>query len=455
MLKKLTRRDKWMYGVGDVGFSLTYTIIAAYFAIFLTDVVGLAPAVAAAAIFIGRTSDYINDPIIGYISDRTRSRWGRRRPFLLFGAIPFALVYILLWWRPPFDSQIALAAYYALAYMLFDIAATFVYMPYFALTPELTSDYDERTSLTTTRMFFSILGGLLAFTLPLIIVQGFRPENAGRILLMGGTFGLASAIPLLLVFFGTKERSEFSEMKQPGIFASMKAALKNRPFVFGLVIYLFTMVSMDILQMILLFFIKWVVNREAQSDLIMGTIFVTAMLALPLWEFVSKKMNKRYAYITGISFWAVVQLLLITLGPSSPLPLLMFLCVLAGIGVSAAHVLPWSILPDAIEWGEWKTGERHEGMFYSLITLASKIASSIAIPLALLVLDASGYVSNSATQPASAISGIRIVTGPIPAVMLCLGILFAILYPLGRDNYSEIAKELEARRAAKRALEVK
>jgi GPH family glycoside/pentoside/hexuronide:cation symporter len=215
------------------------------------------------------------------------------------------------------------------------------------------------------------------------------------------------------------------------------------------------MVSMDILQMILLFFIKWVVNREAQSDLIMGTIFVTAMIALPLWEFVSKKMNKRYAYITGISFWAVVQLLLITLGPSSPLPLLMFLCVLAGIGVSAAHVLPWSILPDAIEWGEWKTGERHEGMFYSLITLASKIASSIAIPLALLVLDASGYVSNSATQPASAISGIRIVTGPIPAVMLCLGILFAILYPLGRDNYSEIAKELEARRDAKRALETK
>lgn len=454
MLKKLTRRDKWMYGVGDVGFSLTGTIIAAYFAIFLTDVVGLAPAVAAAAIFIGRTSDYINDPIIGYISDRTRSRWGRRRPFLLFGAIPFALVYILLWWRPPFDSQIALAAYYAVAYMLFDIAATFVYMPYFALTPELTSDYDERTSLTTTRMFFSILGGLIAFTLPLVIVKGFSPENAGSILLMGAVFGIGSAIPLLMVFLGTKERMEFSELEQPSILRSMKAALKNRPFVFGLVIYLFTMVSMDILQTILLYYIKWVVGREAQSDLIMGTIFVTALCALPLWEFVSKKMNKRYAYITGISFWAVVQLLLITLGPSSPLPLLMFLCVLAGIGVSAAHVLPWSILPDAIEWGEWKTGERHEGMFYSLITLIAKIASSVAIPLSLLVLDASGYVSSSASQPATAIRGIRLVTGPIPAVMLCLGILFAILYPLGRENYSEIARELEARRAARKALEV-
>jgi GPH family glycoside/pentoside/hexuronide:cation symporter len=449
MQKKLTRKDKWLYGVGDVGFSLTYTIIAAFFAIFLTDVVGLKPAVAAAAIFIGRTSDYVNDPIIGYISDRTRTRWGRRRPFLLFGAIPFALVYILLWWRPPFESQIALAVYYAIAYMAFDIAATFVYMPYFALTPELTSDYDERTSLTTTRMFFSILGGLLAFTLPLIIVQGFRPENAGRILLMGTTFGLLSAIPLLVVFFGTRERTEFSQLEQPGILVSFRAAMKNRPFVFGLVIYLFTMVSMDILQTILLFYIKWVVGREAQSDLIMGTIFVVAILALPLWEFISKRMNKRYAYIIGISFWAVVQLLLITLGPGSSMALLMTLCVLAGIGVSAAHVLPWSILPDAIEWGEWKTGERHEGMFYSLITLAAKIASSIAIPLSLLVLDISGYVSSSATQPVSAITGIRIVTGPIPAVLLCLGILFAILYPLGRENYSQIARELEARRKAK------
>jgi GPH family glycoside/pentoside/hexuronide:cation symporter len=442
----ITRRVKWLYGAGDLGFSLTSTIIGAYFAIFLTDVVGIKPAVAAAAIFIGRTWDYVNDPIIGYISDRTRTRWGRRRPYLLFGALPFALVFGLLWWRPPLENQVALAVYYAVVYVLFDAAATFVYMPYFALTPELTSNYDERTALTTTRMFFSILGSLVAFTIPIMIVDGFRPENAGRVLSMGLIFGLISALPLLLVFMGTRERAEFMQQEQPGIRQSLKAAWGNKPFGFGLGIYLFTWVSVSILETILLFFVKYVVERESQSDIIMATIFVVAMVALPLWEWLSRKSNKRLTYIAGIAFWAVVQLVMVSLNNSSSLGLLLFLCFLAGIGVSAAHVLPWSMIPDAIEWGEWQNGERHEGMFYSLITLAQKIASSIAVPLTLLVLDWTGYIPNSSSQPASAITGIRLVAGPIPAVLLCLGILFALLYPLGRENYTEIAQELEARR---------
>jgi len=282
-----------------------------------------------------------------------------------------------------------------------------------------------------------------------MIVDGFRPEHAGRVLLMGLIFGVASAIPLLLVFFGTRERQEFIEQRQPSIRESLRAAAGNRPFIFGLIIYLFTWVAVSILEAILLFFVKYVVEREAQSDLIMATIFVVAIIALPLWEWASRRLNKRLAYIAGIAFWAAVQLVMVTLTPASGLGLLLGLCVLAGIGISAAHVLPWSIIPDAIEWGEWKTGERHEGVFYSLITLAQKIASSVAVPLALLVLDYTGYIPNSTAQPTSAVNGIRIVAGPIPAALLCLGILFAILYPLGRENYSQLAKDLEARRAAR------
>ena len=445
-MQPLSKSTRWIYGSGDIGFSLTSTIIAAYFAIFLTDVVGISPAVAAASIFIGRTWDYINDPLVGYISDRTRTRWGRRRPFLLFGALPFGLVFTLMWWIPPFSAPVTLAIYYGILYAVFDTAFTFVTMPYFALTPELTSDYDERTDLTTTRMFFSILGSLIAFTLPLMIVDGFRPENASRVLLMGGIFGLASALPLFGVFLGTHEREDFMEIEQPGIWKSIIAAWTNRPFMFGLGIFLFTWVAISIIETILLFFIKYVVERESQSDLIMASIFVVAIFTLPIWQWVSRRYNKRLAYIIGIAFLAVVLLAMASLNPTVPLEALLVLCALAGIGVAAAHVLTWAILPDAIEYGEWQTGERHEGMFYSLITLAQKIASSIAVPTALLVLDATGYVANSPTLPQSAVNGIRIVAGPIPAALMLGGIIFALVYPLGRENFNEIAQGLEERR---------
>ncbi|MGD2177821.1 MAG: MFS transporter, partial [Anaerolineae bacterium] len=244
----LELRTKLLYGVGDTGFSLTTTIIGAIFLIFMTDVVGLAPGIAAIAIFAGRSWDYINDPIFGHISDRTRTRWGRRRPFLLFGALPFALAFAMLWWRPPWDRDIFLAAYYALAYMVFDATATFIYMPYFALTPELTSDYDERTSLTTYRMFFSILGSLAAFTIPLAIIGTFHPESAPRVWTMGLVFGVASALPFLAVFFGTRERQVFMQQERPSLRESLQAAMRNRPFVFGLIIFLLTWVAVEILQ---------------------------------------------------------------------------------------------------------------------------------------------------------------------------------------------------------------
>jgi GPH family glycoside/pentoside/hexuronide:cation symporter len=447
MTTTLTRREKIMYGVGDIGFSLTSTILGAYFAIFMTDVVGIRPGIAAAAIFLGRSWDYINDPIFGHLSDRTRTRWGRRRPFLLLGALPLALTFTMLWYRPPWENMIGLAVYYAIAYIVFEASATFIYMPYFALTPELTSDYDERTSLTTYRMFFSILGSLLAFTIPLMIVGSFTPENAPRVLVMGAVFAVISALPMLLVFFGTRERQEYMQQERPTLRQSLGAARSNRPFIFGLAIFLATWISVEILQATLLFYIKYVVQKEPQSDVIMATIFVTAIFALPIWEWVSRRWSKRWAYIYGIAFWAVVQIVLITLNPSTGLGLILFLCVLAGVGVAVAHVLPWSILPDSIEWGEWKTGERHEGMLYSLTTLTKKVATSIALPVMLLLLEFTGYVPNAAQQPASALWGIRIAIGPIPAVLLCAGILFALKYPLDRAGFTQVVNELEARRA--------
>ncbi len=445
-MKKLPTLTKIIYGFGDIGFSMTGTIIAAYFSIFLTDVVGIRPAVAAIALFIGKSWDYINDPLIGHISDRTRSRWGRRRPFLLFGALPFALAFAFLWWKPPIENQTALVVFYTLMFVIYDAANTFVGMPYFALTPELTDDYDERTELTGYRMFFSILGSLISFVIPMLIIGEMSPENSGNVFLMGLILGIASGLPLFFVFLGTREKPYFIKLNRPKLFASLKAALKNRPFVFSTIIYLFTWTSMHIIESNLLYYIKYVVQREDITELIMAAIFVTAIISLPVWNWVSKKFNKRLAYIYGIAFWALVQILLITVSPSSSLFYLFTLCMLAGIGVGAAHVLPWAMIPDAIEVDELQTGERHEGMFYSLVTLMGKVTNSIAVPLALTILDLSGYIPNAAVQPASTITGIRFIVGPIPALFLIGGIIFAFLYPLSRKKHHDIVHQLEVRR---------
>ena len=442
---RLPRLTKLFYGVSDFGFACTDTTMQVLFAIFMTDVVGLKPSYAALAVFIGRTWDYINDPLIGFFTDRVRSRWGRRRPFLLLGFIPFGVMFAMLWYKPATDSQFLLAAYYAVAYFFFDTAYTFVTMPYAALTPELTQDYDERTSLTTWRMAFSILGSLVAFIVPLLIIGTMRPENAGRVFMMGGIFGAICALPLLLTFFGTREKPEYFTQSQPSLRDSLRAVWKNQAFLFAAGIFLFTWTAADVIQAFLLYFLKYRMNMEKYSDIILGAIFITALLVLPLWDWISRKTDKRKAYVVGMIFLSAVMTILIFLSPGVGLPLVLIMAVLAGIGVSAIHVLTWSIIPDAVEVDELNTGQRHEGVFYSLVSLFKKIASSIAIPLTLLVLDWSGYVSNSAVQKPSAILAIRILIGPVPAILLLGGIIFAIYYPLSRADHARLRVEIAAR----------
>ena len=451
MKSKLSLLTKLIYGSGDFGYSLNNSIIAALFPIFMMDVVGVTPALAAAALFIGRSWDYINDPLVGYLSDRTRTRWGRRRPWLLFGAIPFALTFIVLWIKPTFvTSQTGLLIFYAAAYLIYEASATTVYMPYFALTPELTQDYDERTQLTSFRMLFNIIGGLVAYTIPMLVIGSMIPENANRVVLMAIIFGALAALPYLLVFFGVREKKEYTEQVQPKLRDSLKAVRKNKPFFFAAMIYLFTWITIILLETNFMFYVKYVVKRGDQSSIVMGVFFVSAIFALPFWNWISKKGNKRKAYIIGVSFWAVTMCSLILVTPTTPFWILLVMCVLAGIGLSAAQVLPWAIIPDAIEWDEYQTGERHEGIFYSLITLLGKVANSVAVPLSLLLLEFSGYIPNAVEQPKSALLGLKIVIGPVSAILLSAGIIFAIFYPLSREKYAHVVTELKKRQEEKR-----
>ena len=445
--EKLPLLSKILYGTGDLGISMNNSIITAFFSVFMVTVVGLPPGLVAIIFIIGRSWDFINDPIIGHLSDRTRTRWGRRRPFLLFGAIPFGLSFILLWLGPDF-SQTGLIIYYSLAYIVYEFLATVVYMPYYALTPELTEDYDERTKLTSFRMMFNIIGSLTAYILPVLIIgNDWTQATKQQVLVMAMVAAVIAASPFIIVFFSTKEKKEFQKQKLPKFFPSLKAAFKNRPFVFGAMMYLFTWMTIVVVESNLQFFIIHIIKRPSQSIIIMISIFVTAIFALPIWNYVSKNWNKRYAYIGGVAFWAAVMMILIFMTPETPFWLVLVLCIMAGIGVSAAQVLPWSIIPDAIEWEEWQTGERNEGMFYSLITLLGKVGMAIAQPVGLLILQLTGFQEGQGVvQTPTALLGIRLVMGPLPALLLLSGILMAVFYPLTREQHHKVVRELHLRR---------
>ena len=444
--EKLSLRSKLMYGVGDAGINLADTMVGLLFAIFLTDVVGLRPALAALAIFIGRTSDYINDPLIGYLSDRTRTRWGRRRPFILFGMLPFALAYILLWWIPPIGSQTGLAIYYAFAFILYDLLATVLYMPYFALTPELTSDYDERTSLTTYRMVFSTIGAMVAFVVPLAIIGTMDAESAKRVMAVGAGVAFVSILPMLSVFLGTREKAEYQEQKQPAIKESVLAAVKNKPFLYAAGVFLLGLVALDITQSTLLYFLKYHMHLEENYDLVFGLLFVAALLSFPLWNWVASRWDKKRAVILGMIFLAVSITVMGFMRPEWGLPILLVFSALVGIGLGAVQVLTWAMIPDAVEWDELQTGQRHEGMFYSLVQTLRKIGSSLSLPFVLLMLEWTGYVANAPTQSRNTILGIQSLIGPIPAVFLLLGIFLAMRYPLDRKRFDQLRADLAERR---------
>ena len=224
---------KLLYGSGDWGFSSMGMMRAIFYAIYLTDVVGLEPRLASFGAFVGIVWDGINDPIIGFLSDRIRTRWGRRRPFLLWFAIPFGLSFITLWSAPDWESQTALLIYVTISFMLADTLQTLVGVPFLSLTPELTSDYDERTTLTSFRSFFQLAGALtVVLAAPAIVdmvLAGGGSQQQG-FMLVGAIFGGIGAIPLLLIGLFIREKSMPQQTESLPFRETLQAAWQNIPF---------------------------------------------------------------------------------------------------------------------------------------------------------------------------------------------------------------------------------
>ncbi len=444
-LDKVPTKTKIFYGSGDLGLAFTDAMLGVGFMIFLMDVVGLNPAFAAVALLIGRSWDWINDPIVGYLSDRTRTRWGRRRPYILFGAIPFGLSFAMIWWNPPIDSHIGLAVYYSAAYTLYYTFYSVVCLPFFALTPELTSDYDERTALTTYRMMFSLVGTGVGMVLGMSL--DWSPDNQSFIGMLGLFMGIGVVLPLFLVFFGTRENPDYQTMPKPKLLDELKSASKNKPFLYAAGIILFTFLALDTTQQMIVFYLKYYLKMDSSMEAISGSLIGAAILSLPFWNWVSEKLDKIKAYMLGASFMGCSLGLLYFIEPGTSLTSICVVAALTGFGFGSLQVLSWAIIPDTIEYDELESGERHEGMFYSLVTIFRKITTAFVLPGTGLVLGATGYVANSMNQNEATIFAIRSLMSGGPIIALLCGILLASKFPITRQAFEELRHKIAERKA--------
>ncbi|MEW5830203.1 MAG: glycoside-pentoside-hexuronide (GPH):cation symporter, partial [Chloroflexota bacterium] len=465
--KYLSLWTKLAYGTGDWGTAGFGTLRQIFYAIFLTDVVGLEPRLASVAALVGILWDAVNDPLVGMISDRVRTRWGRRRPFLLFFSIPFGLSFLLLWYAPPFASQAAKAVFITLAFMLADTLETLVAVPFSALTPELTPDYDERTSLTGFRMFFNLAISLVtAVAAPAIVdgvVAGGGTQQQGY-LVTAAVFGGMAALPFLLIFFVVREQQLTPEQSHEVPFMeTVRTAWANIPFRFATAVYMLNWITFDLVALVLPFYLLyWISSGDLLAtasvfgvslpieSAVFALLLITSVLVLPFWIFISNRFSKQIAYIAGMVFWAIVQLVIFSVQPGQ-VGLVLTLSVLAGISVSSAHLLPDALFPDVIEWDELRTRRRAEGIYYGVKNFIRKLTGAFAIFIGLQTLGWFGYQTppEGATrfmQPDSALTAIRILIGPFGAVLLFSAVTMAWFYPLTRERHARIRKLLEKRR---------
>ncbi len=459
--KRLGLGTKLAYGTGDLGPAMVSMIKGFFLLNFLINVAGLAPAVAGSVLLLSKIWDAVNDPIVGTLTDRTRTRWGRRRPWLLFGSVPFAIAYVLHFIVPPL-SQSGLFWYYLVVAILLDAGFTAVNVPYAALTPELSDSEQDRTDLNMYRFSFSVLGGLVAAVMYNVVVNSLNKNDpqAGN-LMQGLIIAAVIVISNVIVFAFTKEKdfSQQDEEHMPFV-QGLTTALSSRPFMYVTAIYMLTWVAIQFVQSLLLFYWRDYVGGAPEAFTavlfaLQGSIFVFILL----WGFLSRRLGRQRVFLIGVPVWILGAIGLWFVQPGQT-NLVIILSVVAAIGVSLGFLIPWSLLPDVIDEDELRTGKRREGIFYGFFVFLQKLGISIGLFFQGQVLDWAGYIPEVdgvvSAQPESALLAIRVMVSLVPIVLLIISMIVVARYPITREKLVEIQAALKLRRETgnKRVIEI-
>ena len=438
---RLTAGQRVGYAVGDLGINLYFISTATYLLYFYTDVFGISAAVAASVLLVARVVDAVTDPLMGMIAERTRSRWGRLRPYILFGAIPLGLLGVLTFSTPDLSSQGKIWWAYT-TYILFGVLYTVVGIPYSALTSSLTSNHHERTLLSTVRMAFAFGGGYAISVGMLPLVGLFETAQIGFQMVMIG-FSIAATLLLWFTFASTEERVQPPPTQKLSVSDSFAAVFRNPPLLVVMVLFTGGMLSFTVRQTVTVYYLKYNVGREDLVSLFFGItmpVMFLGLLAVP-------KLAARFGKAGGIMVGAVVTIFgcvgLYFTPYDSIVGIFFFSCVMA-LGGTPIAVLGWAMIPDTVEYAQWKLGLRADGAIFSFSSFFQKLAKAVGGAGVAAALATAGYVAN-AEQTEASLNAIHLMMTLTPGVIMALMIVVASFYRLDESTHSQMVAEIEAR----------
>lgn len=455
----LSLRSKLGYAMGDIYGGGSGTVIGILYLIFLTDVVRMPAAAAGVVLLVSKIWDAAIDPALGFLGDRTRTRWGRRRPYFLFG-IPFIFAsFAILWLPSPFAGEAARFVFAIAGYMGFTLVSSAVMIAYNALASELAPSYGERTALNAVRMVFSVASSLVCAVVPGLIVKAFPDPRVGYPV-MGLAFGLLFALPYIFVFLWTRERPEFAE--EAPAFDLRRLVVepwKLRTFRRILVMYLFGQMTFDLLMAVIPFYMKYYIGDSGLQEPLLGIILGAQLLGVPLFSALAKKRSKRASYLVSSVVRIVGSALLFLLLPGEAPPLLFVLAALNGIGGAGSIVMIYAMLADLPDADELFSGERREGMYFGTISLLRQVSQALALFLFAQAIALTGYVAPVETlaggatrlvaqaQPKAFVDALRVFMAVLPSLTVLACVWAALGYRLSPEVHARLVAVLEARRA--------
>ncbi len=466
---KIRLSEKIGYGLGDMSSSMFWKLFGAYLMIFYTDVFGISAAVVGTMFAVTRVWDSFFDPVVGAVADRTSSRWGRFRPYLLFLAVPFGVIGILTFLTPPF-GQTGKIVYAFITYALMMMVYSAINVPYASLLGVMSPDPADRNTLATYRMTFAYLGSFLALLLFMPLVNAFGGGNSGGPMLGWLTAPQAGwlmaagviAVVCVLLFLGcfalTKERVRPVRQGKTSLKTDLRDLLHNRPWWILLGAGVASLVFNSIRDGATVYYFKYYVDETAVGSIsFLGLPFVLSGLYLAVGQAanilgvilaapVSNRIGKRRTFMAAMAVASVLSVAFFWLGKDQLVPIFI---LQAFISVCAGSIFPllWSMYADCADYSELQTGNRATGLIFSSSSMSQKFGWAFGTAITGWMLAQFGFQAN-AVQSAETLQGIRMFLSLLPAAGAFLSLVFIYFYPLSEQKMRQITHELEEKRTA-------